>query len=136
MKNKSHTTAFYLETLLMIIVFVSIIVMLTGILGIARVQSVQARELNDAVCLAENAAEAVSASESAEDLASLLGGSVEDGEAVAWYDRSRKPVSGTEENRFYQVRVSWEPAGELVSSSIRVFGEKELYSLDTAVYVR
>ena len=72
MKRKQHITAFYLETLLMIVVFISIILVLTRVFGSARVQSVQAKELTTAVTLAQNTAEAVSASGSPQELQAIL----------------------------------------------------------------
>ena len=61
MKKNGHITAFYLETLLLIVVFIGIILILTQVFGLGRVQSVEAGRLTDAVILAQNAAEAVSA---------------------------------------------------------------------------
>ena len=78
MKRKQHITAFYLETLLMIVVFISIILVLTRVFGSARVQSVEAKQLTSAVTLAQNTAEAVSASRSPEELLQILN---EDGNA-------------------------------------------------------
>ena len=72
MKRKQHITAFYLETLLMIVVFISIILVLTRVFGRARLQSVEAKRLTAAVTLAQNTAEAVSASGSPQDLLDLL----------------------------------------------------------------
>lgn len=74
MKRKQHITAFYLETLLMIVVFISIILVLTRVFGSARVQSVEAKDLTTAVTLAQNTAEAVSASHSPQELQELLEG--------------------------------------------------------------
>ena len=96
--------------------------------------------LADAVSLAENAAEAVSASESPEDLAVLLGGRVEEGTIVAEYDRKRNAVTDGETPAFYRVTVSWEPegsagAGQLIHSTISVYGGDLLYAIDTAVTV-
>ena len=72
MKRKQHITAFYLETLLMIVVFISIILVLTRVFGRARLQSVEAKRLTAGVTLAQNTAEAVSASGSPQDLLDLL----------------------------------------------------------------
>ena len=72
MKKKGHITAFYLETLLMIVVFVSIILVLTRVFGSARAQSAKAKHLTAAVTLAQSTAEAVSAAGSPQDLHQLL----------------------------------------------------------------
>ena len=66
MKKYSHITGFYLETLILITVFVSIILVLTQVFGLAQLQSTRARQLTGAVALAGNAAEEVSASISEE----------------------------------------------------------------------
>ena len=39
MKRNGHITAFYLETLLLIVVFIGIILVLTQVFGLGRVQS-------------------------------------------------------------------------------------------------
>ena len=79
MKKQSHITGFYLETLMLIVVFVLIILVLTQVFGLAQMQSTRAKELNGAVILAQNAAEAVAASETPEELLKLLN---ENGNAV------------------------------------------------------
>ena len=72
MKRKEHITAFYLETLLLIVVFVGIILVLTQVFGMARLKSVEAKKKTGAVCLCRNAAEAFYAAESSEELLQLL----------------------------------------------------------------
>lgn len=130
-----HNTAFYVETLLMIVAFVAVILVLTRTFGEARRESAQARELTDAVILAQNAAEAVSASENLEDLARRLGGT------QTTEIREGKLFAVSEDG--YITEVSWEPSGEeagtLVSSAITVYlagSADPIYALDTAVYLR
>ena len=72
MKKHSHITGFYLETLMLIVVFLVIILILTQVFGLAQMQSTKAKRLTGAVILAQNAAEAVSASRTPEDLLTLL----------------------------------------------------------------
>ena len=72
MKRKGHITAFYLETLLLILVFVAILLVLTSVFGMAKAQSSEAKLLTNAVTLAGNAAEAVSASDREDTLLALL----------------------------------------------------------------
>ena len=138
MKQKEPVTAFYLETLLLIVVFIAIILVLTQVFGLSRMQSAQARQLTDAVCLAQNAAEAVAASQSAEEVCALLdeGGNArltEDG-VEAGYGLDMAPDgSGTPA---LLLRVGWEPEGGLARSRSAVYrgGEGEpVFSLDTAV---
>ena len=125
---KKHITAFYLETLLMIVVFIAIILVLTNFFSDARIQSVQASHLTEAVVLAENAAEAVAASDSLEMVQSLLNeeGTInENGDVL------------TVLHDGYQVDITWEPDGKLVESRITVSrNEDEIYTLETAVYVQ
>ena len=55
MKRNGTTTAFYFETLVMIAVFLAIILVLTQVFALARIQSASAKQLTDAVVLAGNA---------------------------------------------------------------------------------
>lgn len=136
MKQKAQTTSFYVETLLLIAVFVAIILGLTQIFGLAEAESSRSEQLTGAVMLAENAAEAVSASRSAGELCALLdeGGSARlEGSGVsARYGADLRPDPAGP----YELRVSWEPeAGGLVNSAIEVLREgRGLYTLQTAVF--
>lgn len=142
MKKSSHVTAFYIETLLLIVVFIGVILILTGIFGLGRAQGAAAKELNNAVCLAQNAAEAVSASKSAEELLSILNENsnaslMPDGTGVsAFYGKNMEP----DENGLYRVDVSWIDDGSgLIRSVIEVrCGEEAetVYSLETAVFIK
>ena len=67
-----RVTSFYVETLILIIVFVAVILALTQVFGLSKKQSEEAKLLTGAVTLAQNAAEAFSAADSAESLLSLL----------------------------------------------------------------
>lgn len=107
MKRKQHITAFYLETLLMIVVFISIILVLTRVFGSARLQSVEAKRLTAAVTLAQNTAEAVSASGSPQDLLDLLNeknnailqtaDDTEETVIITLYDENLQPVEITQQ---------------------------------------
>ena len=135
-----HLRSFYLETLMLIVVFVLIILVLTQVFGLAQMQSTRAKELNGAVILAQNAAEAVAASETPEELLKLLN---ENGNAVpmtepagvtARYDRDLNPDA--EGN--YRVDVTWLPEetenGILVHSVAEVRCEETeapVYRLET-----
>lgn len=126
---KKHITAFYLETLMLVAVFVGIILVLTGIFGRARAQSVQARQLTRAVALAENAAEALAAADSEQALAGLLAaqGAVE--QQPGRISLAAGP-DGT-----YTVDITWTPQGSVAAGHITVSCQgRELYALDTAVY--
>ena len=63
MKNKGrHITAFYLETLLLVAIFVAMILVLTSVFGMGKKESLDAKHLTGAVRLAENTAEMATAS--------------------------------------------------------------------------
>ena len=144
MKRNGQITAFYLETLLMILVLVGIILLLTQVFGLGKLQSVEAAHLTNAVTLAGNAAEAVSASRSVEELTAILN---ENGNAApmpdtagvtARYDTDMNPDPAGA----LRVDVYWLPeaaeSGELVKSKILVaFGsdDEPLYRLETAVFL-
>lgn len=146
MKKASQVTAFYLEVLLLTVGLILIVLVLTQIFALGRLQSASAVELTDAVCLAQNAAEAVSSSRSPEELLRKLdegNAALDEGEPVptirAGYDSRLQPVSGGE----LLLCVTWEAEdaekGELVHSTITVTdaaGEREIYTLRTAVFVK
>lgn len=143
--KKQHITAFYLETLLLILVFVAIILVLSQIFGIGKAQSSQAKLLTNAVCLAGNGAEAVSASGSEAELQALL----DQNGNTAWrqgdppvlsvrYDTDMRPDPAGR----LRMDITWVPGGEteerFVTSTISVYyGEqtKPVYALDTAVFL-
>ena len=143
MKKQSRFTAFYLETLILIVVFIAIILVLTQVFGLARVQSVKARQLTDAVVLAGNAAEAVSASRTEEELLELLNerdnaiAMPDDAGITARYDERLQPdASGG-----YRVDVSWVPeeteTGTMIRSVVEVHwndGEIPIYLLETEAF--
>ena len=101
MRKDRSMTAFYIETVLMVIIFVLIILVMSRVLGLAKLQSADSDQMTNAVCLAQNAAEAVAASDSEEELLKLLNedGNAqltderEGGQAIlqAGYDQDMKP---------------------------------------------
>ncbi len=143
MKRNGTTTAFYFETLVMIAVFLAIILVLTQVFALARIQSASAKQLTDAVVLAGNAAEAISYCDDAESLLQLLNeqdnaAALPNGPGViARYNETLQPDA---EGAFC-VKVTWQPetaeTGSLIRSEIRVlFGEaeREVYRLETAAW--
>ena len=143
MKRQSHITGFYLETLMLIVVFISIILVLTQVFGLAQMQSVKARELTDAVVLAGNAAEAFSASETAEELLALLN---ENDNAVPMADTAGVTARygsdlAPRSDGSYRVDVTWLPeemeTGTMIGSVVEVrSGEAEepIYRLETEAF--
>ena len=123
---KKHITAFYLETLMLVAVFVGVILVLTGVFGRARAQSARAQQLTKAVALAENAAEAFAAADDVQALTALLAlqGTAE-----------QTPNGAVLTDGDYTVNVAWTPQGSLAAGRITVSCRgQELYTLDTAVY--
>lgn len=145
MKKQEHITAFYVETLLLILVFIAIILVLTHVFGLGKVQSSRAKLLTNAVCLAENAAEAVAASDSPAAVVRLLdeGGNVrvlDSGLVEADYNSRMEPELTRDPG--LRVLISWEPTAEdprLVNSTISVYGGGKtdaVYELRTAVLLQ
>ena len=137
---RKQITTFYVETLLLIMVFVGIILVLTQVFGASKLQSSQAQQLTNAVCLAENAAEAFASADSPETLVSLLNENdnaayvPDTGTVWAYYNGDMTPANGE-----LAVKITWEPRDGLISSEITVYqwpSEQVLYTLDTAVYRR
>ena len=147
MKKESHVTAFYIEVLLLTVGLIGIVLVLTQIFALGRRGSAEARELTDAVCLAQNAAEAFSAASAPEELCALLdeGGnaSLAEGESGtlvrAGYDADLRPA----ENGKLTVSITWDEensaSGRMVRGHITVSadgGAREIYALDTAVFLK
>lgn len=154
-REKSHNTAFYIETLILVGMFTVVILVLTRMFALSGERSEEARRLTCAVHLAENAAEAVSASDSPQALCELLdeGGNARLTEGVSsrelssensliqvWYDGGMNPAPAGD----FETAITWIPekaenGGDtgLVSGIISVYWKGELiYRLDTAVYRR
>lgn len=142
-RGKRHITSFYMETLLLIAVFIAIILVLTQVFGMGRAESGEARLLTSAVTLAQNAAEAVSAADSPSSLVWLLdeNGNVfyENGVVEARYTVDMVPAA----NGALEVDITWTPEererGTLVSGEITVRyrgADEPIYTLETAAYLQ
>ena len=151
MNKDRHMTAFYLETALMVIIFVLVIAVLAQAFSHAGMQSREAEQLTNAVCLAQNAAEAVSAADSEEALAQLLdeNGNVVLADAAvvtAYYDEDMQPVAAdaASQDGILRVEATWDPGeegagGTFVNSDISVYqegGEDPLFTMNTGVYLK
>lgn len=155
MNKQRHMTAFYLETVLMMIIFAIVIAILAQVFSLAKTQSGEAERMTHAVCLAQNAAEAVAAADSKDTLLRLL---EEDGNAsldakdggaavlTAYYDADMHPLTAAEaeaDEEALRVETTWNPdasgTGIFVSSDISVFpaaSETQVYTLNTGIYLR
>jgi Tfp pilus assembly protein PilV len=78
--KKAGWSSFYSEALLLVVIFVALVLVLTGVFTAARAQSASARRLSRAVTIAANTAEAVSAAADSDELLALLN---ENGNAAA-----------------------------------------------------
>ena len=149
MKSRNHITAFYVEALLLILVFVGIILVLTHVFGAGLSESSEARILTDSVTLAQSSAEAVAASDTREELEDILSDNGEalletgeDGSLELLYDEDLIPLGdeGRGKDKTYRVVISWEDSSDeeaMISSTIRVFygeAEEPAYTLETAKY--
>ncbi len=146
-EKKKHITAFYMEMLVLVAVFIGVILILTQVFALSRQQSAKARTLTDSVRLAENAAEMMAASDSEESFLAFFGkdGNVkvleEDGHRVyqARYDDDMMPAA---EGSFL-VNVEWisekGTAGDFVRGLITVYrngNEEPVYTLETSMFLR
>ena len=136
MKKHSHITGFYLETLMLIVVFLVIILLLTQVFGLAQMQSTKAKRLTGAVILAQNAAEAVSASETPDELLALLNDNnnafpmTDTVGVTACYDSDLNPDAGG----IYRVDVTWLPEEAGDGTMIRSTAEVRCDETDEPVY--
>lgn len=145
MKTRNHITAFYVEALLLIVVFIGIIMVLTGVFGQGIMRSSDAKALTESVILAENAAEMAAASDSGEELLTRMNENnnartLTDG--VYTVEARYNEDLEADENGKYIVDISWEPEGDeggLVKNLILVSlegGDEPVYTLESAVYVK
>ena len=145
-KGKTYLTAFYVETLLMILIFVSVLLVLSRVFAAAGNARLQAQRLNHAVYLAENAEAAVLAAGSPEELAELLSAAEPKTTAVTdnpqtpelYYD-AKEPFAGESGRLPYHVhvRINRTAAREdIIPCEIDVYydtDEVPLYSLQSAM---
>ncbi len=139
MKNKQAITAFYMEMLVLIVVFLGVLLTLSRMFALSKEQSSDARVLTRAVRLAENAAELVGEARTPEELLFMLNENDNaalsaDGSVRARYSRDMAPDKGGE----FWVDVTWEDSSGFVRSDIIVYwmyGGEPVYTLQTAAYL-
>ena len=141
MKKRDHITAFYIEALLLIAVFIGVIMLLTGVFAQAKLESSRAKHLTDAVTLAQNGAEAFAAAKVPDDIFALLnengnGLQIEQGETPCYRFRYNSDLE-PDPSGCYWMTVPWLPeSGSLVKSLIQVYfeGQEEaVYTLLTGL---
>lgn len=145
MKQKGQITAFYIETLIMITVMMGILMVLTQILGLSKQGNVQARQLTQAVTIAQSAAETASSVSDLEDFRKAL--NLEAFEVMkeenasqtcsGIYHWENDTAQGTAQSEAapqtdYRIRISRTIEEGLRKDQIQVFpaqGSEEIYSL-------
>ncbi len=135
MKDRRAITAFYVETLLMIVVFIGIMMVLTRILVLSKMQEKKAQHLTEAVTVAANVAEALSASDEIEEAIKVL--DLEEGA----FEKPGRIYAGTyriskegKDDTLYKVRITKTEEGKIAHHLIEIFtgNEKDpVYQLTT-----
>lgn len=129
MRDKRHFTSFYVETLILVLVFMLIILVLTRVFGAARTMSADAADLSQAVRIAENIAESVSSRNNG-DVNPLSSAYVTPLPQSQRYDDTMRPAADGE----YLAEVSYEYDGMVTVCHIEISrGGRSIYTLDTAV---
>lgn len=145
MKRSAHITAFYVETLLMIVVMAVILMVMTGVFGYSRANSVRAKHLTEAVTVAQNTAEALTFADDLEACTAYL--PLEDSSLTTEADGSEVltgyykwvRAAAPEEESVYRVEITRAmPVDSMCASSIAVYydrEEKPVYELETSRYL-
>ena len=142
--KKTRNIASIVELLLLFVILLFVIVVITQTFMASRSQSLYARRLTEAVCLAEEVAEVTAAAADRKDAAALLDGMdqtetvTSDAEGIA-----ADMVFHTDDRtaNSYYVYVRWEEetsgSGSFAEKTIQVFpenGEEPLYTLKAGTY--
>ena len=138
MRDKHRITVFYIEMLLLVAVFTGVIMVLSSVFATAKEQSSEARALNGAVRLAENAAEIVAGTDDHSEMVDLLGGDnsaachLESKKLLARYNVDMEP----DPDGGFLVVVAWDEKDGLVNYYITVTWQdgEPVYKLETSVF--
>lgn len=126
MRKGQSITAFYVESLLLILVFIGILLALTQIFGLSRRESVQAKLLTNAVTLAQNAAD--------DFLSGQYGFTREEGDDGRRYTADMAP----DPDGRLSVRIHWTRQADMLEGTVSVYDDQQsepLFSLPLAKYV-
>ncbi|WP_305116496.1 hypothetical protein [Acutalibacter muris] len=128
---------FYIEMLLLVAVFTGVILVLSNVFATAKEQSSNAKSLNGAVQLAENAAEIVGGTDDHSEMVDLLGGDnnaachLESQKLLARYNGDMEP----DPDGGFLVVITWEDIEGLTNYDITVtWREDPIYELETSVF--
>ncbi len=137
MRDKHRITVFYIEMLLLVAVFTGVILVLSNVFARAKEQSSNAKSLNGAVQLAENAAEIVGGTDDHSEMVDLLGGDnnaachLESQKLLARYNGDMEP----DPDGGFLVVITWEDIEGLTNYDITVtWREDPIYELETSVF--
>ena len=137
MRDKHRITVFYIEMLLLVAVFTGVILVLSNVFATAKEQSSNAKSLNGAVQLAENAAEIVGGTDDHSEMVDLLGGDnnaachLESQTLLARYNGDMEP----DPDGGFLVVITWEDIEGLTNYDITVtWREDPIYELETSVF--
>ena len=137
MRDKHRITVFYIEMLLLVAVFTGVILVLSNVFATAKEQSSNAKSLNGAVQLAENAAEIVGGTDDHSEMVDLLGGDnnaachLESQKLLARYNGDMEP----DPDGGFLVVITWEDIEGLTNYDITVtWREDTIYELETSVF--
>ena len=141
--KKARWSSFYSEALLLVVIFVALVLVLTGVFTAARAQSASARRLSRAVTIAANTAETVSAAADGGELLALLNENAnafpmkDTAGVTAYYAADGTPDPEGEFRVDVFTRTESAASGSLFSGRILVScgDEEPVYSLET-VYFR
>lgn len=121
---------FMLEMVIMLAMFVTMIVVMSGIYARSLAESQRAKHLNNAVILASNGAEVFLAGNDEKEFAEIFGSvdEVKDEKVTVRFDEDLEPA----ENGKMKLTVKYQEEPDFVYGHFEVFYEEELiYELDT-----
>lgn len=137
MKTKKNT-AFYIETVALLLLLLFGISVLVQVFGKAQQMGREAKELAIAVPLARNAAEAFTACDNALQIAQLLGDeaySQQDSLVMAFYDENGKPAAA--QQAYFTLSMAITQGQPNLLAEIKITRNlKEIYTLNTEKYVK
>ena len=130
MENKKISTFYYVETFLLLGFFIISALILSRSFASSKLMSYQAKDLTNAVCIAENVAEIIKAADTKEEALLLLQQNLNgDEKGNLSFDRNMNSA----ENGYFDVSVSLDELG--YEAEIRVeAGGKEIYVLHAGNY--
>ena len=134
MGNKKISTLYYMETFLLLGFFIALTLVLSRVFVNSKLLSQNARDLTNAVCIAENVAEVVKVGESKEEIFTLLKENMDLEEKDAdqgslSFDLNLNP----KKDGYYQVELKLSEDG--YEGEIRIsHNDKEIFTLEVGNY--